>query len=452
MKRRLQTGNQNWVRQRNLRIVFNYLWDQGQPVSLAELVKETGLNRSTMGSLVAQLQSWGLIMESGISDPRPGRPAVLVQVDGDGGRVIGVEIGVDFIYVVLLNLKGAIVWQKQIEISDNGDVLAQDLVLNQAQTLIQEAITQALESNCPLFGIGVGVPGIIDHTSGTVLLAPNLKWKNVPLCDLWTQRFRVPVVVAHTGNAAALGEQLLGVAQGTENFFYLNGSVGIGGGIVIDGKLYRGEEGFAGEIGHMTIVPDGPQCSCGNRGCLETFVGGRAITNQVRQAAREGRVPSLLNLSEIAGNPNAIKMKHVLYAAEQGDLVVLQILRQAGSYLGIGIANLINAFNPGLIVLGGTLSLAAQYILPTAQAEINSRVLAVSRKNVQIAVSLFKFESNVVGAASLILREILNDPTEKMQQLGFPVKTASNSRWNQSSNKTPRRRIENERAFKDDSA
>lgn len=409
MKRRYRTGDQIWVRERNLAIVLNYLWEAGQPVSRSYLVEISGLNKSTVGSLLAQLQSWGFVKESGRSEPRPGRPGILIDVNPDAGRLIGVEIGVDFISVIVTDLKTQAIWRQKVE-TDSQVPLSQTQILEQAERLVHEAI-EATACERHLFGIGVGVPALIDHATGAVLFAPNLKWSNVPLRDQWQKRFGVPVIVENDANAAALGEQMIGVARQVDHFVYLSAGVGLGGGLIIGGKLYGGMGGFAGEVGHMTLEPDGLPCNCGNHGCWETLVGPVAIVRRVRQAAAQGRIPNLLALGEVNGNVNAIRLEHVLDAAAQGEPAVLEALNEVGRYLGIGIANLVNTFNPSLVVLGGALSLAGPYILPRAQQEIKARALAAVRQDVQITWSAFKFDACAIGGVTLILREILNNPT-----------------------------------------
>ncbi|HJW83601.1 MAG TPA: ROK family transcriptional regulator [Anaerolineae bacterium] len=414
MKRRYRTADQNWVRERNLAIVLDYLWEAGGPISRTRLTEISGLNKSTVGSLLTQLQTWGLVRESGTLGQRPGRPGVLIDLNPDAGRLIGAEIGVGFVSAIVTDLKANVVWQHKIDIP-NGETkepaCGQADVLNQAEQLVQEAIGQATASNRRLLGIGLGVPGLVDHTTGTLLFAPNLGWSNVPLRDMWRRRFGVPVVVENEANAAALGERMLGVARQVDNFVYLSAGVGLGGGLVIDGKLYGGMGGFAGEIGHMTLEPNGPQCKCGNRGCWETLIGPTAIIQKARQAASEGCTPKLLALRAVDGDVNAIRMEHVLQAAAQGEPAIIEDLDEVGRYLGIGIANLINAFNPSLVVLGGMLSLAGPYILPCAQQEVQRRALAAARSGAKIIVSAFKFDACVMGGVSLIVREILSNPT-----------------------------------------
>jgi len=410
MKRRYRTADQNWVRERNLAIVLNYLWEAGGSISRTRLTEISGLNKSTIGSLLSQLQAWGFVKEAGHVNSRPGRPGIMIDLNPDAGRLIGAEIGVDFISVVLADMKANVVWQHKMELANGDSKPNQAQMLEQTEHLVQAALQQAADSGHRLFGIGLGVPGLVDHATGTLLFAPNLGWNNVPLRDMW-RRFNVPVIVENEANAAALGERMLGVAKQVDNFIYLSAGVGLGGGLVIDGKLYGGVGGYAGEVGHMTLAPDGPQCNCGNRGCWETLIGPTAIIERVQQAASEGRTPSLMVLPEVSGDVKAIRMKHVLEAAERGEPVVLHVLDDVGRYLGIGIASLLNAFNPSLVVLGGVLSLAGPYILPRAQREVDARALIAARMGVTITLSSFKFDAGVMGSVSLILREILGNPT-----------------------------------------
>lgn len=394
-----------WVRERNLAIVLNYLWEAGGPIARARLTEISGLNKSTVGSLLTQLQAWGFVKETGLSSAHLGRPGVILDLDPDAGRIIGAEIGVGFISVVVTDWKAGVVWQRKVDTTDN----AQAQVLPQTETLVQQAVQHVAESGHRLLGIGLGVPGLVDRASGTLLFAPNLEWRDVSLRDPWQRRFGVPVVVENEANAAALGEHMLGVARQVDNFVYISAGVGLGGGLMIDGKLYGGAGGFAGEIGHMSIEPDGPQCKCGNRGCWETLVGPTAILERARRAAAEGSTPRLLAMS--GGDPGGIRMEHILQAAAKGEAAVLDDLSEAGRYLGLGIANVVNTFNPSLVVLGGVLSLAGPYVLPRAQQEVEARALTAARQGVTVVVSAFKFDACVMGSVSLIMREILSNPT-----------------------------------------
>jgi glucokinase-like ROK family protein len=410
MKRSYRTADQIWVRQHNLAVVLNCVWEADAPISRTHIVEMSGLNKGTVGSLLTDLEKWGFVKESGVSDPRPGRPAALMDINPDGGRVIGAEIGVDFISIILTDLKAQVIWSRKIESTGVAFARNQDWVLQQAEALVHEAIRWASHYPCRLLGIGLVVPGLVDHHSGTLLFAPNLQWRNVPLRDMWRQRFQMPVIVENDAKASALGEQMLGVAKQVDSFIYLCGGVGLGGSFVIDRKLYGGMGGFAGEVGHMTLDPNGPMCNCGNRGCWETLVSPTAIIQRVRQEVIEGRTPNFFMDPDISGNPDRIRMKHIVQAAIQGEPVVLKALDEVGRYLGIGIANLVNMFNPGLVVLGGVLSLVGPYILPRARQEIEQRAMAAARQSVEIKISIFKFDACVIGGVALIIQKILNNP------------------------------------------
>ncbi|MBI5030312.1 MAG: ROK family protein [Chloroflexi bacterium] len=192
---------------------------------------------------------------------------------------------------------------------------------------------------------------------------------------------------------------------------YLMGGMGLGGSLVVDHKLLDGVDGFAGEVGHMTIDPKGPQCNCGNRGCWETFVSPTAIIRRVGEAVIAGPSPQFLMHPDIAGNPDRIRMEHIVRAAMNGESVVLETLGEVGRYLGIGIVNLVNVFNPGLVVLGGALSLVGPYILPSAQSEIERRAMVAAQQSIEIKLSAFKFDGGVIGGAALIIQKILGNPT-----------------------------------------
>ncbi len=409
MKGPYRTGDQTWVRERNLAVLLHYLWEAGGPISRARLTDISGLNKSTVGSLLRQLESWDLVHETGLSNSRLGRPGIVLDMNPNGGRIIGVEISVGNLTVIVTDLKANVLWRRQINdaefIRTNSD---QAQTLARAEQVIEQALCDPVIKKSRLLGIGVSVPGLVNQRTGILLFAPNLHWHNVPLRDLWQERFGVPVMVENDANAGALGEQMFGVARQVDNFVYLSANIGLGGGLVIDGKLYGGAGGYAGEIGHMTLEPEGPLCNCGNHGCWETLVGPLAMVHRVRQAAIEGRAPGLL--AALDDSVEALQLEHVLAAAGDGVPAVLESLDQAGQYLGIGIANLVNVLNPRMVVLGGILSLVGPYILPRAQQEVNARVLDTLRAQVEIKTSDFKLDSIVMGNISLIIRQILMNP------------------------------------------
>jgi glucokinase-like ROK family protein len=249
---------------------------------------------------------------------------------------------------------------------------------------------------------------MVDVHQGKLIFAPNLHWSNVPLRLIWSQRFNLPVFVENEANAAALGEFYFGAAQGVNNFIYLSAGIGLGAGIVLDGKLFRGSKGYAGEVGHMTVVSDGELCGCGKRGCWETQVGPRAVLGRVRATLESGTPSVLCYLVE--DDLEHISFESVVQAANQGDSVALRALQEVGEQLGIGVANLVNVFNPEMIVLGGALSLASPFILPVVEQIVEVNALTPNIENISIVASAHHADATVMGATALVLDEILREP------------------------------------------
>ncbi len=399
------TADQGFIRKFNTAVILDYL-RRYAPLSRAELAARAGLNRSTISIIVNSLIDEGFIQETDFQSAKIGRPGMLLTLNPKGGFAVGVEIGVDFISVLLTDFIANVLWRERVLSDPKEDQIN---ILDCASELTQKAIDVGIEQGLRPLGIGVGVPGLVDLRQGKLVFAPNLRWSNVPLRLIWTQRFDLPIFVENEANAAALGEYYFGVARGKDSFIYLSAGIGLGGGVLIDGKLFRGSSGYAGEIGHMTIDPDGEKCGCGKRGCWETKVGPRAVLRRVRKILTDG-APSLINdLSK--GNLDGITFNDVVQAAKSDDSVAVEALRDVGKYLGIGVVNLINIFNPELIVLGGALSLAHEFLLPVIEHTVYEDSLKPPSENIQFAASGHGPDACVMGAVALVLDDILREPT-----------------------------------------
>ena len=398
-----KTADQTLVRELNTSLVLESLRTSG-PLSRASLSSILGLNRSTVSSVINALVEEKMVREIGLESTTRGRPGMLLDLDPDGGCAVGVEIGVDFISVILTDFTAEILWRRRVA-SDPAE--GQDAILSRSEELVRVALDVCLTRDLPQIGIGVGLPGLVDVRQGTLVFAPNLGWRDVPLQAMWEGRFDLPVFVENEANAAALGEYYFGVAQDVRNLIYLSAGVGLGGGIMINGKLFRGSSGYAGEIGHMTVDPDGLLCGCGKRGCWETLVGPRAIVRRVRERADDGGILSRL----VDGDGSLVDMSVVVEAAKAGDEPTRTALEEVGEHLGVGIANLVNAFNPEMVVLGGALSLASAFLMPSIERTVNMHVLSQPGDVVAIACSAHGADACVMGAVALVLDDILRQPT-----------------------------------------
>jgi len=251
-------------------------------------------------------------------------------------------------------------------------------------------------------GIGIGAPGPLDPRRGIIFLAPNLPgWHNVPLRDIIQQTFQKPTYLGNDANVAAMGEWKFGAGRGSNDMIYITVSTGIGGGIICGGQLLYGHNGLAGEVGHQTIVQNGPRCNCGNRGCLEAVASGTAIGREARALARTGHAPFLLSLAQ--GEVNAIDAALVSKAAEEGNRVAQRLLATAGNYLGVAITNLLHLFNPELLVLGGSVTKAGDYLLQPMWETVRERAQRPYLEDFNIVPPQLGDDVGLVGAVALIL-------------------------------------------------
>lgn len=402
--RKNSTADQVWVRKVNRSLILGKL-RKDNFYSRSRLAQETGLNASTVSSIVNDLISENLVIETELLQPEIGRPGRLLELNPNGGCALGAEINVDYLLVIATDFTAKILWRKRVSITPGPD---QTATMEQLVAIIQEGLNSPEVNGLTQLGIGVGVPGLVDYHDGRLRIAPNLHWQDVPVLEILKEHFDLPLFVENEANAAALGEYYFGAARGVENFIFLSAGYGLGGGIVLDGKLFRGSYGYASEVGHVTFDAGGDICGCGKRGCWETFVGPRVVERRVRRILRTG-ADSVVR-QKAGGDLEQITFELMLEAASEGDEVALAVLYENGRYLGIGTANLINIFNPEMIVLGGALNLASPFILPVVEETVHAHSLAPNRENVSIVPSAHQADASVMGAVALVLDEILREP------------------------------------------
>ncbi len=405
---RARTGDQALIREINLSIILNALRDH-PPLSRAALALATGLNKTTVSSLVEQLINASFVTETGVGKNFTGRPGILLQLNPHAGAIIGAEIGVDFISVVLTDFAARVIWRHQ-ERTDRRE--QQPAILRHTMANIGAAIKQANAHGLPILGLALGVPGLVDVESGTLLYAPNLHWENVPLRQMLRARFDLPVFVDNEASIAAFGETYFGVARGARNVLYVSAGVGIGGGIVMDGRIYPGGSGFAGEVGHMTLEPNGLPCACGNHGCWETLASQSALFRRIQECIAAGEPSMLARLASPGqnGKREQLTLPGVVRAAQEGDAVARRALFDTGKYLGIGLANLVNALNPEMVVFGGILSLAKEFLMPVIQQTISERALRWSWQSAQMVAAAYGSDACVMGSVAMVYDQILRQP------------------------------------------
>lgn len=406
-KTNYQAGDQSMLRQINLSAIMNYIRIEA-PISRSKLAQKTGLNKATITSLVGELIQHQFIQEVGLETNGLGRPSMKLQLNPKAGYILAAEIGVDFINVIGTNFSPSVVFQTIDETPKgiDADEVLKILIMriHQAKDACQREVGEKF------LGLAVGVPGLVDHDNGVLLFAPNLKWKNIPLKEILTSEFSAPIFVDNEANLATFGEFYFGSAYQHPDILYLSAGVGLGGGILHNTHLLRGVNGMAGELGHITMLPDGELCGCGNRGCWETLVSLRALYGHVMNGLKADPGSPLMEWS--GGNMENLTLEMIISAAEMGDRVALNAFDCVGKYLGIGIASLLNVLNPDLVVFGGIMSIAWKFLEPSVSIEIEKRALLWNRSSAQVVLAQHGGDACVMGGVATVYRKIISQPTE----------------------------------------
>lgn len=249
-------------------------------------------------------------------------------------------------------------------------------------------------------GIGMGVPGLIDTARGVALLAPNLHWENVPVADLVARELGMPVRIQNDVRCAALGEKRFGAGRGVDNLVLITLGTGIGSGIFLNGQLWTGPGGYAGEAGHITVEAEGPACACGNRGCVEAFSGRFGIIRRAKEALAQQPSAKLLDL--VQGDPDRLTPALLHQAAVAGDKLAAKVLEDTGRYVGIGMASVVNLLNPERIIVGGGVARAGELILEPIRKEIRQRAVRLAADMVEVVPAQLGAAAGVIGASTLV--------------------------------------------------
>ncbi|MFD4505422.1 ROK family protein [Streptomyces sp. NPDC058457] len=375
---------QQGMRRRNLARVMHAVSAEGS-LSRAAVASRIGLTRAAVSTLVDELVRWGLLEELGPERPsRVGRPGSALAVSGHGPAGIGAEVGVDHLAVCAVDLRGEV----RARAVRHGANRGRDPrpVVEELTGLVRRVVADAERDGLWPAGLAVAVPGLVARDGHTVVHAPNLDWHGTDLGALLPAG--LPLTVDNEANFGALAELWLGEAT-PRDFLHVSAEIGIGAAVVVDGQLLRGKRGFAGELGHVPVHPEGPRCACGGRGCLEQYAGEEAV---LRAAGLESRQDAVGLLAQRAG------------ADHEG---VRRALQDAGTALGIALTGAVNLLDPESVVLGGALAGLAPWLLPSLEAELADRTTGPA---CPVSVSRLGSEGPLLGAAHSVVRAVLDDP------------------------------------------
>jgi predicted NBD/HSP70 family sugar kinase len=389
------------IRRNNLEVVTRHLAMAGR-ASRADIAAGTGLTNSTVARLVSELQNLGLVREVGTAPARgAGRPGAWVELDGTNLLVVGCEVNVHRMVVRVCDLGGRL--RAHIVRHVNASSMSATAVTKRLGRLCRQMIGQVMNTlpqRTSIVNVVAAVPGIVDDSTHTVIVAPNLRWTNFPLAAVLGDALDlagVPVMVGNDANFAALAELWSGLHPGVDDLVYVTGDVGIGGGLIVGGRLLASANGQAGEVGHMTLDPAGPECACGRRGCWESYVGLDALRASTGQRAR-------------TVSPSAF-IASVAQLAGAHDPDTLAALSSVGTWLGFGLSNLINLLGTQRVILGGYFAELSEWILPAAYASLSEHVFISQPIDSLVATSTLGSGAAATGAALYAIDRLLSNPT-----------------------------------------
>lgn len=412
-------SNINLVKTHNQQaILLSLLHEQG--LSRVQLAERTSLSTTTITNLVAELLAQGLVSET---DDSPvnirrgvGRPRTGLRLVPEARYALGVHIGIGLFRVGLTDLHARLLCSR---IEDFSLSSPPETVLEAISRAVQDILDESAVARERLLGLGVGASGLVNYHSGVNLFAPNLGWRDLPIRQFLSEYTGLPVAVDNNVRCMALGESLFGDGRNMESLAFVYGRTGVGAGFVFGGQVFRGALAGAGEIGHMMAQFDGGElCRCGQRGCLETLVAEPVLVRQAELLAQQE--PGGVLAAALCRPGIESPIERIFGAARQGDYATQRMLEQRATYLGMALANLVNALNPQLILLGGMFAQGADLFLPTASQVMRQCAFAGMGESVLLQTTSFGWRAGVIGAAALALHDFFYQ-AELAPTASFPL-------------------------------
>jgi glucokinase-like ROK family protein len=392
----LLKGDSLLIKRINQMAILRFV-QQNEPSSRYDIARACGVSNSTVSTLIAELMEIGIIKTVGEGPSIGGRRPVVLGINEEAGHVIAVDVGSTTITCGRVDLHAKIHDKLTIRASK---IPAKSLAAT--VELVQKVYQQAMaQDSPPILGVGVATAGYVRPSTGLVVSASNLGWRDVDLGREIQAVTGLPTLVGNNANAAALGELYYGAGAGVANFIYVAIGNGIGAGLVLDGQLYLGARNGAGELGHTAVAPDGPPCSCGRVGCLESLASGRAIELMARTSLTDTQPPG-------AARPRKARItaEVVFRRAQAGDPAAAGIVDTALNYLAIGIGNMVNLINPDQVIIGGGITRSGNYFMEQFLPKIGPRLVPEQNGQVQFALSESNEDSGLRGAATLVIQQL----------------------------------------------
>jgi glucokinase-like ROK family protein len=375
----------------NKRVILDMIRFTPGSISRAEIARQMDLTRSAISSIIDDLKGMGLVDEIEAGPATGGRPPILLAINPLYGYIVGIDMGATHLGIVLADYSAHVLEEIEYPFSVAD---GPNRCVTQIDGYLTELLSRAKINIQQISAIGIGVPGPIIINTGEVSSPPIMPgWDGYPIRSHLEELWKVPVTIGNDAELGALGEWAYGAGRGESNLVYIKVGTGVGAGLLLDGHIYRGATGCAGEIGHVTIQENGPLCTCGNHGCLEAMAGGQAIARKAREAIEASRRTQLSAIS-----PERIHAVDVAAAAQRGDLVAQQIITDAGLHLGVAVSSLVNLFNPSMVIIGGGVSQLGDLLLEPIRKTVMERSLISAAKVVRITSAVLGRRASSMGA------------------------------------------------------
>ncbi len=373
------------------------------PLGRSELARHLGVPRSQLTRCLAELSKSGLIHEPGLAPSTGGRKARLLEINSRAGYIVAADLGATSLDVAITDLHVTVLGReaRALDVAE-GPTIVLETVTETARRLMRKLGIAPQQ----VLGVGMGVPGPVDYNQGRTVSPPIMPgWNQFPIKAHLSETFGCPSYVDNDVNIMALGEQFAGLGRGVDNFIYVKIGTGIGAGIVVDGRLYRGSDGCAGDIGHIAVDGADVLCRCGNAGCLEALAGGPGIARRARALAEAGRAPLVAEFLKDRADLTSVDVGQL---AAKGDPGAMEVIRDTGRLVGKVLASIVNMFNPSLIVIGGGVAQIGDLLLASIREGVYRRSLPLATRNLRIERSTVDPLTGVLGAAVLALDEVLS--------------------------------------------
>jgi glucokinase-like ROK family protein len=397
-------GSLNIIREINSSIILDLL-KKNAPLSKYEISKITGLSAPTVTNIVNDLTKIGFVKEVGMGESIGGRPPLLLDLNPEGGFIVGVDISSDDITSIVVDILGNII-SKSVHTVDSNET--DFVIFDKIIAIISDSVQKSGKDWSLIFGMGIGVSGDVDSSKGIINYATRLNWSNVPLKSIIENSFHIPTYVDENVRLLSAAENWFGAGKDFKNIICIRVGDDIGAGVILDGKLYSGSGGKAGvNISHMIVQPDGDICVCGNRGCLQTVVSSQAIVERTKKLLKK-KSNSLL--SKYKNNEsNELTVKIIAEAAKAGDEVSLKAMDETGKYLAVAISNLASCIDPELVIIGGGIAQSGNVLFNPLQRYVQKYVKPINPL-LKVVPSMLGSDAYAIGAATVVLHKIFSSP------------------------------------------